>query len=287
MVGYTRTRLGKGLINKIINHLPVELHVPGYQYCGPGTKLAKRLARGDSGINPLDAACKEHDIAYSKNPENIAARNAADKVLAERAWNRVLAKDASIGEKAVAWGVTNTMKAKSKLGMGLDGRNTKSRERKQPTKLGMGLKESTSDVNPKRKIKRKKIITLKSIIREAKKSMKPGPRLIESTLAGARAAVAASQGKVRVPRILPVPKKVGGILPFLIPILSALSATGALAGGAAGIAKVVNEANANRHQLQEAKRHNATMESIALGRGLYLKPYKKGMGLYLKPAKNS
>lgn len=57
---------GRGLLNKIINKLPVELHIPGYQFCGPGTKLAKRIARGDHGINPLDTACKEHDIAYEK-----------------------------------------------------------------------------------------------------------------------------------------------------------------------------------------------------------------------------
>ena len=30
-----------------------------------------------------------------------------------------MAKDSSLGEKAAAWAVTNTMKAKTKLGMGL------------------------------------------------------------------------------------------------------------------------------------------------------------------------
>lgn len=61
-----------------MNNLLLELHLPGYQYCGPGTKLAKRITRGDPGINPLDAACKEHDIANSENRENIEARNSAD-----------------------------------------------------------------------------------------------------------------------------------------------------------------------------------------------------------------
>lgn len=62
---------GVGLLNKIIDKLPFELHVPGYQYCGPGTHLQKRLTRGDPGINPLDTACKRHDIAYTdKNSEN-------------------------------------------------------------------------------------------------------------------------------------------------------------------------------------------------------------------------
>jgi len=33
---------------------------------GLGTKLKKRLARGDPGINRLDKLAKQHDIDYSK-----------------------------------------------------------------------------------------------------------------------------------------------------------------------------------------------------------------------------
>ena len=61
---------------RVLNKIPVEIHIPGYHYYGSGTKLTKRLAEGDPGINPLDSACKEHNIAYSKNRENIEARNA-------------------------------------------------------------------------------------------------------------------------------------------------------------------------------------------------------------------
>jgi len=67
----------------------------------------------------LDEACKQHDISYGENQDNLKARHAADQILAERAWKRVMAKDSSLGEKAAAWAVTNTMKAKTKLGMGL------------------------------------------------------------------------------------------------------------------------------------------------------------------------
>lgn len=49
-------------MNKMINKMPVEAHLPEYQYCGPETHLEKRLARSDPGINKLDTACKEHDI---------------------------------------------------------------------------------------------------------------------------------------------------------------------------------------------------------------------------------
>ena len=43
-----------------------ELHWPGYQYMGPGTKLEKRLKRGDPGVNRLDRIAKQHDIDYSR-----------------------------------------------------------------------------------------------------------------------------------------------------------------------------------------------------------------------------
>jgi len=37
--------------------------------CGPGKHLEKRLVRGDRGINPMDAACREYDIAYSRSKD--------------------------------------------------------------------------------------------------------------------------------------------------------------------------------------------------------------------------
>lgn len=121
------TAHGHGLVNRIINSLPFELHLPGYQYCGPGTKLKKRLQKGEKGINPLDAACKVHDIAYTQKSD-INQRHQADKELAERAWERVVAKDSSLGEKINSYLVTNAMKAKVKLGMGI--RKKKSSEKR-------------------------------------------------------------------------------------------------------------------------------------------------------------
>lgn len=245
---------GRGLVNKLINKLPIELHIPGYQYCGPGTKLKKRLARGDLGINPLDSFCKDHDIVYSKNRENIEARHAADKVLADKAWQRVFDKDASIGEKAAAYTVTNIMKAKSKLGMGL-----------------------------KPKITFNKITKSASIVKH--KNNNNAKDVIRFALKKAKATVKKAGGKkhIKIPRILPVPGKIGGMIPFLIPLFAGLSATGALAGGAAGIAKAINDARAAKKQLEENQRHNKTMESIALGKGLFLQPYKKGFGLSINP----
>ena len=88
---YKKPAVGKGLVNKVINSLPVELHLPRYQFCGPGTKLKKHLDRCDNGINLFDAACKNHDIAYSKT-NDLNSRHQADKILENKAWERVLAK---------------------------------------------------------------------------------------------------------------------------------------------------------------------------------------------------
>lgn len=130
---------GAGLLNSVINRLPLELHIPGYQFCGPGTRLRKRLARGDRGINPLDAACRDHDIAYSQNRES-ADRHAADRVLADKARVRITAADATLGERAAATAVWAAMKAKTKLGMGMTKRKKKkTKKRTLPTAKRGGM----------------------------------------------------------------------------------------------------------------------------------------------------
>ena len=115
---------GSALVNNLINKTPIEIHIPGYSYCGPGTKLEKRLKQGDKAINDLDEACKSHDKAYAQN-KDLNSRNLADTVLAEKAWTRVKAKNSSIGEKVAAYTVANIMKAKSKLGMGVTNKKQK------------------------------------------------------------------------------------------------------------------------------------------------------------------
>lgn len=87
------------MVNIISNTLPCELHVPAYEYCNPCTKLAKRLERGHPVINPLDAACKAHDVAYSKNRKNVKVRNAAE-TLADKESQRLFPKDSVLGKKS-------------------------------------------------------------------------------------------------------------------------------------------------------------------------------------------
>lgn len=238
---------GGGLINNIINNLPFELHLPGYNYCGPGTRLQKRLARGDKGINELDEACKNHDIAYSQHL-NLEDRHKADFRLLNMAKQRVNSKNARTGEKIASWLVSKVMKTKLKNGAGVK--------------------------------------SFKSIMSKIRGSMKNQKHKNNNSAIKAAYLTAKKMFKnknIRLPRLIPIPKT-GGILP-LLPIFAGLSALGSLAGGAAGIAKAVNSYKTAKQNLEESQRHNKMMESIALGRGLYIKPYK-GNGLCLKSGKN-
>lgn len=143
-------------VNTIIDALPVELHIPGYQYCGAGTKLDKRLARGDLGINKLDKACKEHDIAYSKYSDT-SNRSVADNILAEKAWERVQSTDATLGERAAALAVAGAMKAKASVGGGYKKKKKSVRKkRKQNVKRGGNINRNYRKMrNKNRKLKKK------------------------------------------------------------------------------------------------------------------------------------
>lgn len=84
-------------IDHFVEMLP-EIHIMGYSYCGPNTDLKKRLARGELGINDLDHACKEHDIAYVQSGD-IKIRNRADKILVSKSFKRAYAKNSRISER--------------------------------------------------------------------------------------------------------------------------------------------------------------------------------------------
>lgn len=271
-------KVGGGIINSAINKLPIEVHIPGYQYCGPGTKLDTRLARGDPGINPLDAACKLHDIAYEEHSSG-AERTQADKKLSKEAWERVKSRDAGLGERAAALAVTAAMKTKiglSKLGGSLRKKSKKNAAtRKNAKKCAAG----------------KNCCTFKGLVKHTKTALKRSQpkdsnEVLNNALGAAKRVMKISRGNISIPRIIPIPK-IGGLLP-LVPIFAGLSALGSLAGGSAAMLRALGAAKAAKDELKEGRRHNSTMESIAIGKsqrgeGLYLKPYKTGYGLYLQP----
>lgn len=243
---------GRGLLNSIINHLPFELHLPGYNYCGPGTKLHKRLQRGDKGVNELDNACMQHDIAYDKY-SNLTDRHRADLELYKMAKQRLKSKGVGKGEKLASWIVSKVMKSKMKAGAGIK-----------------SFKHFVSKIRTE--------------LKKNKSNKKDGTSISRAFAAASKVFLNNNTSKMRVPRLIPIPKT-GGILP-LIPIFAGLSALGSLAGGAAGIAKAVGDYKAARKSLSESERHNKMMESIALGKGLYIKQYRNGKGLCLKRLKN-
>lgn len=63
--------------------------------------MKKQLSLGQRGINKLDSACRNHDIAYDKS-NSLSDRNKADCELENRAWERIDAKDAGFKEKAAS-----------------------------------------------------------------------------------------------------------------------------------------------------------------------------------------
>lgn len=110
--------VGKGLINRLINSLPLELHLPSYNYCGPGTRLEERLQRGDRGVNSLDELCKTHDVEYHLH-KDLQSRHIADQKLAQGAEAIYKSRDKSLGERSAAWLVAKVMGAKRKIGAGV------------------------------------------------------------------------------------------------------------------------------------------------------------------------
>lgn len=69
------------VINKV---LPFEKHLPGMNYCGPGTDLKKKLnedftvKKGYEPTDRVDEAALRHDISYSKY-QDFRQRHMADK----------------------------------------------------------------------------------------------------------------------------------------------------------------------------------------------------------------
>lgn len=276
----TKKQKGYGLIDYIVNKLP-EIHIPGYQYCGPGTDLEKRLARGDPGINPLDRACKDHDIAYSK-VQNSKDRRAADKVLVSRAFPRVYSRDAKMGERAAALLTTGLMGAKiglSKIGLGL--KNTRRRRKKSKAHRRKGAKRGGKldrKQSKRSKKSKRKLITFKKLVRDVKSNIK-NSTLQSSSLSNIVKAAIRSAKKLKhnstptEPRILKLPRFGGNVLP-IVPILSALSAIGSIPASTVAVINAIKKIKQAVYSGEAEKK---------VGRGLYFMRGARGSGFYLKP----
>ncbi|KAG1666595.1 putative uncharacterized transposon-derived protein F54H12.3 [Nymphon striatum] len=82
---FTKGPSGSGMMNKAINNLPFELHLPGHNFTGPGTRLNKRLTpdltpkNWSKPINRVDNAAYHHDVCYLKNKDTKIRNKVCDK----------------------------------------------------------------------------------------------------------------------------------------------------------------------------------------------------------------
>jgi hypothetical protein len=96
---------------------PGEKHLPGYSYCGPGTRLDIRLDDNDQPnpgefpVNAIDKACYIHDLAYRSS--DLQQRHLADINLIH-ALNNIPGK--SFKEKIASFVIKSAMKGKLLVG---------------------------------------------------------------------------------------------------------------------------------------------------------------------------
>ena len=127
--GTTKTQFianpkGEGILNRMINSLPVEMHLLGHNFTGPGTKLNKRLNADltpkawSKPINRIDKAAYHHDICYLKNNDTETRNRVCDKNMLEEMKNiynpslrermeRGLVSTLIGTKKRFGWGVVN------------------------------------------------------------------------------------------------------------------------------------------------------------------------------------
>ena len=122
--GQTKTQFvksGSGLFNKAVSNLPFELHLPGHNFTGPGTKLDRRLNPDGTPrdwskpINRVVKAAYHHDLCYVKNPDTRTRNEFCDQEML-----RELAQIAnpSLTERMERGLVGSMIKTKANFGLG-------------------------------------------------------------------------------------------------------------------------------------------------------------------------
>lgn len=280
---------GEGIVNTLIDNLPFELHSPGYNYLGPGTNLQLKIEKDVQPINKLDAAAKEHDIAYSKNKE-LKERHKADKILEDKAWERVKAKDSNLSEKINAYLTTNAMKIKRTVGMGIHSENigNKSKDFSDSERIGKYIKYHILLTDEQQKniynaMKHEKDISIKlepSCLQRSKENItnesilpltqKQIDSIKKHRNNNMQTLLTLKLSKTQL-KCLNKYEKNGGFLPALIPIV-----TGAITAGTA-LYNSYNNKKTNDKLLEEKIRHNKVLE----GSGMFLKK-PEGSGMFLK-----
>jgi len=113
---------GTGLFNTLVSKLPIELHLPGHNFTGPGTKLDRRLnpdgtpKEWSKPVNRVDRAAYYHDLCYAKHPDTKTRNEICDREMLKELGQIT---DPSLRERLDRGLVSNLIKAKVKLGLGL------------------------------------------------------------------------------------------------------------------------------------------------------------------------
>lgn len=268
------TKYGAGLVNKMIDNLPFPLHLPGYKYAGPGTPLERNLEVGVKPVNKLDEAAMYHDIAYSKT-KDTAERSIADRILENKAWDRVKASDASLGEKANAWLVTNAMKLKRVTGQGIG--NTNQEYIQYPINLDDHEKERLAEA-----VQYQRSVTVMIRNQRTKDAISNEIQvpLTQYQLRKLRSAATRNiNAKLTFSkRQIQHMGKEGGFLPALPALIAAAPAVTAVV---TSLFKAYNDKKTNDRLIDEKIRHNRVIEEN-VGKGIYLKKKPTGSGVYMR-----
>ena len=74
---FIKVREEGSLLNKAINNLPFEMHLPGHNFTGPGTKLKKRLnpdltpKKWSKPVNRVDKAAYHQDTMETRRTKSV------------------------------------------------------------------------------------------------------------------------------------------------------------------------------------------------------------------------
>ena len=123
---FTKAPEGGSLLNKFINNLDHEMHLPGHNFTGPGTNLEKRLnpdltpKSWSMPINRVDQASYNHDLCYKKNPDTKTRNAVCDKNMLKEL--KGIYKP-TIREKMESGLISSLIGTKARFGWGIDKKN--------------------------------------------------------------------------------------------------------------------------------------------------------------------
>ena len=82
-----RDATGESFLKTLVNKLHFEMHLPGHNVTGPGTKLYKRINADGTPkewsiqIDRVDNAAYHHDLCYSKHDDTKTRNEVCDKTM--------------------------------------------------------------------------------------------------------------------------------------------------------------------------------------------------------------